>query len=62
MSEPEIRAPRCPGCDGEPMFTWVLPYFCSDDTCAVLSWDPYEDPARFKATSMTVNLPWDEPS
>ena len=56
MVEPTILAPRCPGCDSPPITTLLLPFFCADLDCRVISWDPYADPARFKATAHTVNL------
>jgi hypothetical protein len=43
-----VLAPRCPGCDGPPVdFGFpVIPWFCRNDDCKVLSWDPYDDPAE----------------
>ena len=55
MDEP-IRAPRCPGCDAEPVIMLDRQYFCSSGDCQVFCWDPTEDPAKFKATAHVIKL------
>lgn len=55
MGDP-IRAPRCPGCDGLPAVMMSGQYWCGDDDCQVLVWNPTEDPATFKARSVQVDL------
>jgi hypothetical protein len=64
MSKPPVRAPRCPGCDGPPLDLLgglVTPYFCANDNCNVVSWDPDDDPAKFKARSKYVDLSFLDP-
>lgn len=53
-----IRAPRCPGCDEPPAFTVGPQAFCGTpgQRCRVLSWDVREDPAKFKANAVVVDL------
>ena len=36
----DIKTPACPACDSPPLFAGVLPYFCSNTECRVMSWDP----------------------
>jgi hypothetical protein len=38
-----IKTARCPICGGLPMFEspTLIPWFCMDDRCDVLGWDPY---------------------
>lgn len=38
-----IRCPVCPMCGAFPTFAWVelVPWFCPNDDCNVLAWDPY---------------------
>lgn len=38
-----ILCPTCPVCSGWPAFAWVelTPWFCVNDECDVLAWDPY---------------------
>lgn len=33
----------CPVCGAEPSFAWaeITPWFCTNDDCTVLAWDPY---------------------
>lgn len=53
-----IRAPRCPGCDAEPVIRFDRQYFCGsgEDDCNVFCWDPTQDPAQFKATANVIDL------
>lgn len=38
-----IKTPACPVCSGPPSFNWaeITPWFCINDDCDVLAWDPY---------------------
>jgi hypothetical protein len=38
-----IKCERCPLCSGPPSFAWVeiTPWFCPNEECNVLGWDPY---------------------
>jgi hypothetical protein len=36
----EIKTPDCPLCGALPLFTGCTPYFCANDECEVLYWDP----------------------
>lgn len=39
----EVLCPRCPQCSGPPdafLASVTLPWFCPDETCSGLSWDP----------------------
>ena len=42
MTSP-IKCPTCPICGSEPLFILpgILPWFCPQDACDVLAWDPY---------------------
>lgn len=51
-----ILAPTCPGCDAPPMLAMTGQYWCGNDACAVLIWNPYDEPARFKATAHRIQL------
>ena len=52
-----ILAPLCPGCGGPPKFVvGDQQAFCADGDCHVLCWDRYDDPARFKASAVRVDL------
>lgn len=55
MSE-DVRAPRCPGCDELPMVKMSGQYWCGDPDCQVVVWNPADDPAKFKATAVRVDL------
>jgi hypothetical protein len=39
----QIQCPTCPLCGSQPAFTLpgLTPWFCSNDDCNVLGWDPY---------------------
>jgi hypothetical protein len=52
----EWVTPRCPGCGGEPLSTFIVPHFCTDDDCRVLTWDPALPGYQFKARAETMNL------
>ncbi len=43
VTEP-VRAPLCPACGSDPLFTGIEPYLCRRRTCRVISWDPHGDP------------------
>jgi len=60
MSDGEIRAPRCPGCDELPMFAMSEQYWCGNADCEAMVWDPTEDPAAFKARAVRVELIYPE--
>lgn len=51
-----IRAFRCPGCGTLPALKLDAQYWCGNDECLVLTWDPTQDPAKFKATAKTISL------
>jgi hypothetical protein len=38
-----VKCPYCPVCSGPPAFAWaeITPWFCINDDCDVLGWDPY---------------------
>lgn len=36
----KVLTPDCPTCGHPPKFKTMLPYFCSTEDCAVVSWDP----------------------
>lgn len=36
----EWACPRCPVCGAPPLIEFVLPFFCADDGCRVMSWNP----------------------
>lgn len=57
----EIRAPLCPGCDRPPVVALDGQSFCGNAHCAVVVWNPYDDPATFKATAQVVDLGFLEP-
>lgn len=42
MSDEIILTPRCPVCDQPPAISgpWLATWFCGNDDCTVLSWDP----------------------
>ncbi|HLL68857.1 MAG TPA: hypothetical protein VK453_24555 [Micromonosporaceae bacterium] len=52
----DVRAPRCPGCDQPPLLAFERQAFCGNDACQVLTWNKTEDPARFKANAVQVNI------
>lgn len=39
----KILCPTCPLCGSSPSFAWVelTPWFCPDEDCDALAWDPY---------------------
>ena len=39
----EVLTPLCPVCSAPPLFAWaeITPWFCTNDECDVLGWDPY---------------------
>jgi hypothetical protein len=51
-----VRAPLCPGCDRPPLFALTTQYWCGNDDCRVIVWNPNDDPATFKATAQPVDL------
>lgn len=53
---PEILAPRCPGCDQPPALMLDHQYWCGNEDCQALTWDPTEDPAQFKAKAKVIDL------
>jgi hypothetical protein len=53
---PVVKAPLCPGCGGRSLFTRGHQAICGNPQCRVFGWDPYDDPARFKAKARTVDL------
>jgi hypothetical protein len=57
-----ILAPLCPGCNEPPILALSRQYICGSDDCRVVTWDPTEDPARFKATAQQVDLNSLDPS
>ena len=55
---PLAVAPVCPGCAQRPaMVMSPRQAFCGNDVCQVFSWDLMEDPAKFKATAVRLDLP-----
>lgn len=61
MTDKEVRSPRCPGCDHEPvpLLDFKQQAFCSNGRCQVLCWNPTEDAARFKATAQIISFSGD---
>jgi hypothetical protein len=37
-----VKCPNCPVCGRPPQFAWAMikPWFCQNDDCNVLAWDP----------------------
>lgn len=47
MKQP-LRCLTCPLCDGPPALAWpvLTPWFCVNDDCEALAWDPYSSLAE----------------
>jgi hypothetical protein len=41
--EKPVKCPKCPVCGAEPVLSWptITPWFCPNEECDVLGWDPY---------------------
>ncbi len=50
-----VRTPRCPVCDSPPAFVGVLPWFCSNDACGLVSWHPEDDLETNRAAIVLVH-------
>lgn len=61
---PEIICSRCPVCGGPPALeiTGITPWFCIDDDCIVLGWDPFSSLADNLENAQSVDItdrrPW----
>lgn len=59
-----IKCPQCPMCGSFPTFAWVelTPWFCPNDNCEVLAWDPYSSAhENFADMGVLVEIPNPEP-
>lgn len=49
MSEIVILTPDCPECGNPPNIDFVVPFFCFEESCLVISWDPTKTLAEIRA-------------
>jgi hypothetical protein len=55
----EIKTPDCPRCGQPPAFTFLLPYFCRNDDCDVVSWEPTKTLAEIRGSEpQQIDVPW----
>jgi len=54
-----IKCAQCPMCGTFPSFAWVelTPWFCPNEDCSVLAWDPYSTARE----NLDDAHEWDEP-
>lgn len=58
LGMPPVVAPLCPGCNEPPeLVMGDRQAFCGNDDCQVFTWDLMDDPAKFKAKAVRLDLP-----